>query len=191
MKTKIFFDTEFTGLHQKTTLISIGLVSETGKTFYAEFSDYDHEQIDDWLQDNVLSRLTNQGMLHNSFEEKEGNARCFGNTRAIKEYLKSWLLQFEEIEMWSDYLSYDWMLFCELFGGALNIPGHIYYIPFDICTIFKQQGRDPDISREQFSGADKSPGDVLKHNALWDAQLIMQCYKTLMENIWNREIKKA
>jgi DNA polymerase III epsilon subunit-like protein len=34
-KTKIFFDTEFTGLHQKTTLISIGLVSECGKTFYA------------------------------------------------------------------------------------------------------------------------------------------------------------
>lgn len=190
MKTKIFFDTEFTGLHQKTTLISIGLVSETGKTFYAEFSDYDREQIDDWLQDNVLSRLTNQGMLHNSFKEKEGNARCFGNTRVIKEFLKSWLLQFEEIEMWSDCISYDWMLFCELFGGALNIPGHVYYIPFDICTIFKQRGIDPDISREQFSGADKNPGDVPKHNALWDAQLIMQCYKTLMENIWNREITK-
>lgn len=25
---KIFFDTEFTGLHQETTLISIGLISE-------------------------------------------------------------------------------------------------------------------------------------------------------------------
>jgi hypothetical protein len=39
-KTKIFFDTEFTGLHQGTTLISIGLISECGKTFYAEFTDY-------------------------------------------------------------------------------------------------------------------------------------------------------
>jgi hypothetical protein len=37
-KTKIFFDTEFTGLHQGTTLISIGLISECGKTFYAEFT---------------------------------------------------------------------------------------------------------------------------------------------------------
>jgi hypothetical protein len=33
-KTKIFFDTEFTGLHQNTTLISIGLISECGKNFY-------------------------------------------------------------------------------------------------------------------------------------------------------------
>lgn len=35
----IFFDTEFTGLHKDTTLISIGLVSETGEKFYAEFDD--------------------------------------------------------------------------------------------------------------------------------------------------------
>ena len=30
---KIFFDTEFTGLHKNTTLISIGLVTEEGKHF--------------------------------------------------------------------------------------------------------------------------------------------------------------
>ena len=29
---KIFFDTEFTGLHKNTTLISIGLVDENGRT---------------------------------------------------------------------------------------------------------------------------------------------------------------
>jgi hypothetical protein len=40
-RTKVFFNTEFTGLHQNTTLISIGLVSECGKTFYAELTDYD------------------------------------------------------------------------------------------------------------------------------------------------------
>lgn len=28
---KIFFDTEFTGLHKDTTLISIGLISELGE----------------------------------------------------------------------------------------------------------------------------------------------------------------
>ncbi len=31
----IFFDTEFTGLHRNTTLISIGLITETGEGFYA------------------------------------------------------------------------------------------------------------------------------------------------------------
>lgn len=49
-KTKIFFDTEFTGLHQNTTLISIGLIAENGQTFYAELTDYDKSQIDGWIQ---------------------------------------------------------------------------------------------------------------------------------------------
>jgi hypothetical protein len=51
-----FLDTEFTGL-QNTTLISIGLIADTGDTFYAELTDYDPDQIDDWLQENVLNNL--------------------------------------------------------------------------------------------------------------------------------------
>lgn len=42
---KVFFDTEFTGLHQKTTLISIACITEDGKEFYAEFTDYDEAQV--------------------------------------------------------------------------------------------------------------------------------------------------
>lgn len=37
---KIFFDTEFTGLQQNTSLISIGLVTEDDRSFYAELVDY-------------------------------------------------------------------------------------------------------------------------------------------------------
>ena len=44
---KIFFDTEFTGLHKNTTLISIGCIDEAGRTFYAEFIDYDRSQYDE------------------------------------------------------------------------------------------------------------------------------------------------
>jgi hypothetical protein len=38
-------------------LISIGLIADTGDTFYAELTDYDPDQIDDWLQENVLNNL--------------------------------------------------------------------------------------------------------------------------------------
>ena len=41
---KLFLDCEFTGLHKSTTLISLGVVAENGKRFYAEFCDYDREQ---------------------------------------------------------------------------------------------------------------------------------------------------
>jgi len=43
---KIFFDSEFTGLHQKTTLISIGLISEDDRYFYYECIDYDKDHVD-------------------------------------------------------------------------------------------------------------------------------------------------
>ena len=91
--TKIFFDTEFTGLHQGTTLISIGLVSECGKTFYAELTDYDKSQIDEWLQENVIEKLSNQLMLNNSYEGTE-NIRCKCNTDLLRLYLTKWLSQF-------------------------------------------------------------------------------------------------
>ena len=53
--TNIFFDSEFTGLHQNTTLISIGCVSETGEAFYATLNDYNVLQVDTWIEDNVLA----------------------------------------------------------------------------------------------------------------------------------------
>ena len=55
--TKIFFDTEFTGLHQHTTLVSIGIVADSGEQFYAELTDYDSGQCDDWLKSNVIANL--------------------------------------------------------------------------------------------------------------------------------------
>ena len=57
MKTKIFFDTKFTGLQNGTTLISIGEISECGKTFYAELTDFNLLQVDAWVEENVLSKL--------------------------------------------------------------------------------------------------------------------------------------
>lgn len=53
----LYFDCEFTGLHRNTTLISLGIVSEDGRKFYAEFTDYDRNQCDEWIKENVLNNL--------------------------------------------------------------------------------------------------------------------------------------
>ena len=47
---KVFFDTEFTGLHQNTSLISIGCIAEDGNTFYATLTDYNYLQVDNGLK---------------------------------------------------------------------------------------------------------------------------------------------
>ncbi len=174
--TKIFFDTEFTGLHQNTTLISIGLVSECGKSFYAELTDYDKAQIDDWLLVNVIDNLTlvsTPNMLITNGDE--WSVKC--TSAQLRGYLKDWLSQFEQAEMWSDCLSYDWVLFNQIFGHAFSIPKNVYYIPFDICTVFKLKDVDPDINREEFASLPDKPS---KHNALWDAKVIRECYNKLL-----------
>ena len=174
---KIFFDTEFTGLHQKTTLISIGLIAEDGRTFYAEFTDFDKEQVNDWIQKNVVDRLY---LEQNKMNSNGKHWAISATTPFILITLKNWLEKFDTVEMWSDCLSYDWVLFCQIFGHAFNIPKNIYYIPFDICTLMKYKGIDPDINREKFAY-----GEVLqemkdqKHNALWDAKVIMRCFEKL------------
>ena len=167
---RIFFDTEFTGLHKNTTLISIGLVSEDGRSFYAELSDYDENQVDDWIQENVIDNLK---PLDTTWNANQDAWEFVGNTQRVSEALRRWLAQFGNVEMWSDCLAYDWVLFNQIWGHAFNIPKTIYYIPFDLCTLFKVKGIDPDVSREEYSGMTKGSQ---KHNALWDAKVIRECY---------------
>ena len=191
---KLFFDTEFTGLHQKTTLISLGIIAEDDSTFYAEFTDYDKSQIDEWLQKNVIDNLIFNEFDNYISKNNIHHIEIKNSTDMIRKSLDSWLNKFETIEIWSDCLSYDWVLFNNIWGHAFNIPDHINYIPFDICTIFKLLDIDPDISREEFSGIRnntmmidgkylKYGDDIIKHNALFDAKIIRACYEKLMK-LW-------
>lgn len=177
---KIFFDAEFTGLKQKTKLISIGLISEDGRTFYAEFIGYDEREINDWLRDNVIANLRFENIRFevNPALDYEHHAMK-GYEGTVMTSLNDWLSQFDTCEMWSDCLAYDWVLFCELFGGAFNIPQNVYYIPFDLSTVLKIKGVDPDVNREEFSGLEAGKR---KHNALWDAKVIKACYEKVMQD---------
>ena len=70
----VFYDLEYTSKHQFTSPISIGMVSSNGsKEFYAEFTDYDYSQVDQWLQTNVIDLLTLQdkqdGFLENLLQK--------------------------------------------------------------------------------------------------------------------------
>ena len=172
---KLYFDCEFTGLVKDTSLISIGFISECGKTFYAEFTDYDKSKIDEWLEENVIKRLKFNDLPDSGIiiDSDPSNFEIKANKNSIAEHLKIWISQFGKIEIWSDCLSYDWVLFCDLFGGAMSVPEDIYYIPFDICTSFKEFGIDPDINREEFAYCKQDHKN--KHNSLHDAIVIKDC----------------
>ena len=169
---KLFMDMEFTGLHQNTSLISIGIVSEDSNCFYGERTDFNKSQLERWHYENVLPHLK-QYKPDEIMTEDNVNT-VIGSGDILLAALKPWLNQYKEIEIWSDCLAYDWVLFCQLFGGAMSVPKNIHYIPYDICTLFKAAGIDPDINREEFANI-KGP----KHNALHDAKVIRACYEKL------------
>lgn len=185
-RTKIFFDTEFTSLSKSADLISIGCVSETGETFYAEFSDIDVSLLDQWIVKNVLSncKYINSNTLNDNelymYDKISKSTECFGNKVFVKQKLIDWLNQFENqgVEMWGDCLQYDWVLFNDLWDNALKAPAFLFYIPFDICTLFKLKGIDPNINREEFVGI-KPDKNIKKHNSLWDSFIIKKCYEKL------------
>jgi len=157
---RIYFDCEFTGLHQNTTLISIGMVADDGREFYAELNDYDKTQVDDWLKENVIANLHGTNPI---------------STEELRKAIIGFIEPYESVDIWSDCLAYDWVLFNQIFGHAFKIPKKIYYIPFDLCTLLKIRGHDPDVNREAFAEM-----EGVKHNALHDAKVIKACVKKLI-----------
>lgn len=174
---KVFFDTEFTGLHKDTTLISIGLISESGKTFYAEFTDYDGSQVDEWIQEHVINNLkfNYQGKF---FTVRDGNMEVHHDKYHIHRQLAKWFEQFDTVELVSDVCHYDMVLLIDIFGHAFKLPNNVnpacHDINQDIARYFNLTERDAfDYSREEIVMG-KIPGD--KHNSLYDAKVIREIY---------------
>lgn len=184
---RLFFDMEFTGLHKNTTPISIGIVSEDGKRFYAEFTDYDESQCDDWIKENVTSEL-----LHDTEKWYEGIAdrQIHGIKKIISYGLKDWLQQFDGIQFVSDVCHYDFVLLIDLLtngGTALDLPDNIsavcHDLNMDIARHYNVSDREAfDMSREQIMFDVCNGGvfvDADKHNSLYDANVIKAIYEKI------------
>jgi hypothetical protein len=182
---KIFFDTEFTGLTQDTSLIAMALVADSGEEFYAEFTDFNQNQVNDWINANVISQL-----FINDSNQSFDNGKMYikGDKSFIAENLKKWFTQFGPIEntspylqIWADVPHYDWVLFCDLFGGAFGIPASIHYMPMDIATLLFTKGYDSDIGREEFNISIRNH-NIKKHSALYDSLVIKGIFEKIYSN---------
>lgn len=181
----LYFDTEFTGLHKQTTLISIGIVSEDGEKFYAENENYKESQCDDWIKENVLKHtiLGGNEKLADRLGKDEHTTVVLGSKADIRYELKEWLKQFNSVQFISDVCHYDMVLLIDIFGSAFNLTGNVSAVCHDINQDIAKHYRISD--REAF---DKSREDIVselcgsfiagdKHNALYDAEVIKAIYE--------------
>jgi hypothetical protein len=193
-KKKIFFDFEFTGLHKLTTPISMGLVCEDGRTFYAEFTDFDKFQIDDYVRQNVLQKRTLADfVMQNDYNPSVKDVKVKGDIDTVYEALNSWISYYKDdgVEMWGDLLQYDWVLFINIFGSGKHLPKFIDYIPMDICTALKLCGEEKDIDRLKFAYGEEKAVSLKEqqNNSLFDAQTSLEVYKKLMDKMVNAKNK--
>jgi len=173
----IFIDTEFTGEHIKTSLVSLGIVNIEGDQLYLTFNEYERDQVTDWLRENVLSTID----AGRSIGYKEG---CEVLTKWLENYTKGKLLY-----VVSAGLAHDYLLFLELFKyrydrkyfhALYDLPDYLnHHAAIDLNTMFRIAGLDPSIDRRSFAGYSKN--ENIRHNALDDAMVVRKCFLRLMK----------
>lgn len=186
----IYFDTEFTGLHKNTTLISLGMVADNGKSFYAEFTDYDESQCDDWIKENVIANLKFKGgqltrlSRHDDGRPNINAIEMRASKEIVSEQLRTWLKQFDTVQFVSDVCHYDMVLLIDLFGTAFDLPSNVsascHDINQDIAKYYGVSEKEAfDKSREEILSEHGIFIDGNKHNALYDAKVIKAIYEVV------------
>ena len=178
---KFFIDTEFIEKQNFLQLISIGIVSETGKEFYAVSSEYDESMASDWVKKNVIAPIKLENVNTYSpamiragiidFIYWETIRKNHKLTEPIKMIYLSRYFEEDPPEFWGYYADYDWVLFCWLFGTMTDLPkGYPEYCN-DLKQYAVQVGGEHILKEES----------QMKHNALEDAQWNLMVFKKLKE----------
>src|SRR5690606_35450331 len=135
----IFRDTEFTSLDSSGELISIALIEENDKELYIELDDFNIDKANDWVKNNVLSKLEYRDF--DTFKEhSEISVKYKCNKADAVNIIRDWLQKYDEVQFCADVPHYDWVFFCDLFGGSLNLPANIDFIALDLATLLYVKG---------------------------------------------------
>lgn len=163
---KYFLDTEFNEDGKTIDLISIGIVAEDGREFYAVNADCDFDRIwtldsCDWLRDNVMPQLPQNPRRLDSSPECQTRR---GIANGIIEFVD------DQPEFWGYYADYDWIAFCQLFGRMIDLPKHFPKYCRDIKQLADSLG-NPQL-----------PQQLNEHHALDDARWNKQAYEFLIQS---------
>lgn len=150
---KYFLDTEFIEYPCSIELISIGIIAEDGRSYYAVSSEYNVDKANQWVKDNVIAKLGTH------------------YARPI-EQIKKDILEFigtDKPEFWGYYADYDWVVFCWIFGTMMELPKGFPMYCRDIKQLCDSLGnpRLPEMTGEE-------------HNALEDAKHHKRFYEFLV-----------
>lgn len=166
---KYFYDTEFIEDGKTVDLISIGIVAEDGREYYAISTEFKEKNASQWVKDNVLKYLPPRKV--NPMYE---SPRIFEESKAWKsrEQIKNDILAFigeDKPEFWAYYADYDHVALCQLFGRMIDLPKGYPMYTRDIKQLCVSLG-DPTLPEQK----------TTEHHALEDARWTRTAYDFLI-----------
>lgn len=181
---RFWYDTEFLEDGKTIDLISIGIVAEDGRTYYAVSDEFRRDsrawwkrwfnrkgslenrvRRNAWLMENVVPSLPRlHGDARNHAPQSwlfDYHAREVKPPRQIAAEVRGFLLLDGGPELWADYGAYDHVVLCQLWGRMIDLPSGMPMFTRDIQQEAARLGFTWDQLPQQDEGL---------HNALADAR---------------------
>jgi hypothetical protein len=153
MTYRYFYDCEFIEDGRLIDLVSIGVVDERGREFYAVSTEFDGSRALPWVRRHVLEKLPSPGDA------------AWRSRERIRDELHEFLTEplrtgaNDNIELWAWYAAYDHVALAQLWGAMPALPREIPRFTKDLRQLWDDLGQPP------------LPGAAAdRHDALVDAR---------------------
>ncbi|HET6529153.1 MAG TPA: polyadenylate-specific 3'-exoribonuclease AS [Actinoplanes sp.] len=144
---RFFYDCEFVEDGQTVDLVSIGMVDETGREFYAVSTEFDGSRAIPWVRRHVLDKLPSPA------------DKVWKSRDRIRDELHAFLTAAGgPIELWAWYAAYDHVALAQLWGAMPGLPREIPRFTHELAQRWEDAGRPP------------LPPGTARHDALADAR---------------------
>ncbi|MEO8887973.1 MAG: polyadenylate-specific 3'-exoribonuclease AS [Jatrophihabitantaceae bacterium] len=145
---RYFYDTEFIEDGRTIELVSVGVVAEDGREFYAVSTEFDPTRAIDWVRHNVLDKLPGPA------------DRAWRSRGQIRDELLAFLTEGDEpIELWAWMAGYDHVTLAQLWGDMRALPRAIPRFTHELRQVWEDAGSPP-----------LPPAPADQHDALADAR---------------------
>jgi hypothetical protein len=173
---RYFIDTEFIerGANHPLELISIGVVAEDGREFYAISTEFEPRHANAFVKEHVIPHVDFRG--EPGISSGGSPRRNWERSRrmALADIARE-LVEFvgESPEFWGDYAAYDWVVLCQLFGDMSGLPEGWPMFCRDLQQLRTERG-SPELPPAP------NPAGIV-HHALYDARETAYQYRWLQE----------
>ena len=157
---RFFYDCEFIEDGHTIELVSIGMVDESGREFYAVSTEFDASRAGQWVRQNVLPQLP------------AAADPAWRSRSRIREDLYSFLTaRGANVELWAWYAAYDHVALAQLWGAMPALPSRIPKFTRDL------RQRWEDVGKPKLPAAPENA-----HDALADAKHNLERWKVIEEH---------